>query len=158
MDYFYESSALCGPRNIKKEDIAPMLMNLDFELGMLISQNVTTFRVIPSPGFNSYAALSVLNLKRIFPEAELEVLVGNFNNKLSEKDLSVRNFIITHADRVIDTEKLRTSESLSEILISGSSYLVSYSDDDPGFTSSVLECARRNGLQLIHTKSVPVTV
>lgn len=158
MDYFYENCALCGPRSIKKEDITPMLMNLDFELGVLISQNVTTFRVIPSPGFNSYAALSVLNLKRIFPEAELEVLVGDFNNKLSEKDLSIKEFIIAHADRVIDVEKLRTSESLSEILISGCSYLVSYSENDPGFTSSVLKQAHESGLQLIHTKSVPVTV
>lgn len=160
MNHFYESCALCGPKNIKSDCIASMLVNLDLELGLLISQNVTSFRVIPSPGFNSYAALSVLNLKRLFPEAELEVLVGNFNRNLTETDAAVRDFIIAHADRVIDTEKLHGSESIAEILTDGSSYLVCFGDSDPGFSFTVHERAARRGLQIITTQktNAPVSV
>ncbi|MBQ7821587.1 MAG: hypothetical protein IJ391_04825 [Clostridia bacterium] len=157
MTGFYETCAMCGPRNIKSEDIATLLIRLDRELGLLASQNVSCFRAVPSPGFNFYAALSVLNLKRNFPELELEVLVGNFNNNLSREDIEVRDFIISHADIVKEVRvavREIAADALSSALTKDSSYLLTFSETDAGFCTHVREHAALGGQQIIYTDRI----
>ena len=144
MTNFYEICALCGPRKINCDDIPALLARLDNEIGWLITQNVTNFRVIPSPGFNFFAALTVLNLKRYFPETELEVLVGNFNNNLKSEDIDVRDFIIAHADLITKVRippREISGNALSEVLTKECSYLIAYAGVDTGFCSHVREYA-----------------
>lgn len=153
MTHFYETCAICGPAAIACDEIPRLLMELDREIGMLAAGSVSCFRVIPSPGFNMYAALTAINLKRILPELELEVLCGNFNNKLKSEDIEVRDFIISHADNV---RELRVgsgaaARELSHELMRDCSYLLSRGETPVGFGSHVRERARVLGQQLILT-------
>ncbi|MBO7148393.1 MAG: hypothetical protein J6V93_00905 [Clostridia bacterium] len=157
MTEFFEACAMCGPKDIKSGDTASLLMALDRELAMLASQGTYTFKVIPSPGFNFYAALSVLNLKRIFPEIELEVLVGDFNNRLRQEDTDIRDFIISHADIVREVRlpvRQTAVDSLSAALLKNCSYMISFSPTDTGFCAYVREHAALDGLESLYTNII----
>ncbi|MBQ4137575.1 MAG: hypothetical protein IJD67_05630 [Clostridia bacterium] len=157
MTEFYEACAMCGPKDIKSSDIAGLLMALDRELALLASQGTYTFKVIPSPGFNFYAALSILNLKRILPEIELEVLVGDFNNKLKHEDIEVKDFIISHADIVSKVQlpvRQTALDSLCNALLKNCSYMISFSPTDAGFCAHVREHAAFAGLDTIYTDRI----
>lgn len=161
MTNFYEICALCGPRKISSDDIPALLIRLDHEIGWLITQNVTRFRIIPSPGFNFFAALTVLNLKRNFPETELEVIVGNFNNNLKSEDIEVRDFIISHADLISEIRippRGLSGNILSEVLTKDCSYLITYAKTDLGFCSHARERADICGQQIIYTEKSCVGV
>jgi hypothetical protein len=159
MTDFFEACAMCGPRVLPGEDIPALLMTLDRELALLASQGTYTFKVIPSPGFNFYAALSVLNLKRIFPEVELEVLVGDFNNKLRQDDIEIKDFIISHADVVNEVRlpvRSTAVDSLSAALLKNCSYMISFSPTDAGFCAHVREHAVLEGLESLYTSRINV--
>lgn len=151
MTDFYERCVISGPKKLSCDLVPEMLINIDLTLGLLISQNVNVFRVILSPGFGFYAALSVLNLKRIFHEVEFEVVVGKSKSNISQTDLSVKEFILSNADRVINAEDCTTNSLLAAKAADGCSYLLGYSEDDTAFASDMREYAKINRLQIIDT-------
>ncbi len=158
MTDFFETCIISGARSIKSESVPEMLVNLDMSLGLLISQNVTCFRVIPTPGFNFYAALSVLNLKRLFPEAELEVFTGKFTDNLSEPNKAVREFIIANADRIIDAEGAKNAKELISFYSENASRLLCFGENDTGFSSRLVEYARANRFEIIQAENTSVSV
>ncbi len=149
MTCFYQTCCMCGPRAIAAEDIAPLLLSLDRELGWLISQDTALFRVCLRPGFDTFSALTVINHKRLNPYVELEVIDCG-----GSSEPEVREFILAHADRITEMKGSPRS-AVAEYLTGGCTCLLrakGESNSNADFTVEVCELAHSHGLVIVGAK------
>ena len=153
-----EMSKICcftGHRKISREDMLRLPEILDKILESLIWQGVSTFRAGGAIGFDTVAALTVLEKKTVHPEItlELELPCKDQTNGWGESDKRAYEYILSRADKIsYICEKYRKGCMLerNRRLVGGADFCVAFCSSDSGGSAYTLNHAKEKGLTVIN--------
>ena len=128
---------------------------LDKMLENLIWQGVSTFRAGGAIGFDTVAALAVLEKKQAHPEIilELELPCKDQTNGWSEADKRAYDYVLSKADTISYTcEKYRKGCMLerNRRLVNGADFCVAFCSSDKGGSAYTMNYAKEKGLTIIN--------
>ena len=152
-----------GHREIPTEDLEQLLRQLDDTVGQLddtveqqIQTGATLFRTGGAIGFDTYAALSVLRLRRTYPQIALELVLPcpTQTKGWSADDVQLYQQILAQADRhrYLSNGYFNGIMQMRNLaLVEGSDVCIAYLRNSHGggaaFTAAA---ALRKGLELIN--------
>lgn len=144
-----------GHRTISAEHMRVLPQVLDRVLEGLIGRNMTVFRAGGAIGFDTLAALKVLEKKEKYPEVRLELILP-FQDQTkgwSESNREAYEYVRSRADKVICLHEAYVSGCLLERnrkLVEGSHCCVGYCTTDKGGSSYTIRYAKKNGLRVMN--------
>ena len=160
-----ETLACCftGHRTIDPQAMQSLPDVLDRVLDSLIRRNITEFRTGGAIGFDTLAALKVLEKKERDPRIQLHLYLPCRDQTRGWNDVNRRayNYILSRADRVICLHEQYVSGCMLErnrALVQGSHCCVGYCTSQKGGSAYTLQYAEKQGLRviniaaLLHTK------
>ena len=144
-----------GHREIPASHMKRLPSALDELLTDLYGKGVRTFRAGGALGFDTVAALSVLRLKKQYPDVRLELCIpcrdqtakwGLYSKLLYEK-------ILKKSDEVRCVSEKYTSSCMFErnrMMVDGAHVCVAYYDGGGGGTAYTYSYARKKGTKIIN--------
>lgn len=144
-----------GHRNIPKEYAFMLPGILKREIERLIDRGARRFRAGGAIGFDTVAALCVLELKEKYPQIELDLILPCKDQTRGWNDLSIKTYeyILASADRVEYVSDRFTSWCMHERnrrLVKGSQACVAYLAHSGGGTSYTYAFALENKLEVVN--------
>ena len=144
-----------GHRNIAHEDAVRLPALLDGTLTDLIGRGATVFRAGGAIGFDTVAALKVLELKERYPHIRLELILPCRNQTEYWEGTAVRTYqyILKRADShlfLFDTYFDGCMLERDRRLVDGSDVCVAYCNRSRGGTAYTFTQALRAGLEVIN--------
>lgn len=144
-----------GHRDIPRDHAFALPRVLERELLDLIERGATVFRAGGAMGFDTVAALKVLELREIYPQIELELILPcrNQTERWSNVDVRTYNHVLSKADRhrfVVDTYVNGCMQERNRQLVDGSDVCVSYCYQNRGGTLYTMTYAIKLGLEVIN--------
>ena len=144
-----------GHRKISRGEMIRLPEILDKILESLVWQGVSTFRAGGAIGFDTVAALAVIEKKREHPEIrlELELPCKDQSEGWSDADKRVYEYVLSKADNVSYTyEKYRKGCMFerNRRLVDGSDFCVAFCSVDKGGSAYTLNYAKEKGLTVIN--------
>ena len=145
-----------GHREIPQTELARLLQLLDNTVEQQIQSGAALFRTGGAIGFDTYAALSVLKLRRKYPHVALELVLPcpTQTKGWSDNDTRLYRQILEQADRYryLSTSYYNGVMQMRNLtLVEGADVCISYLRTSHGggaaFTAAT---ALRNGLELIN--------
>ena len=132
---------------------------LDKVLDSLIWQGVTSFRTGGAVGFDTVAALAVIEKKKDHPEIKLELKLPckDQNSGWSDMDNRVYDYIISHADDVSYTCEAYRKGCMHErnrSLVDGADFCVAFCASEKGGSAYTLNYARKKQLNIINVYNI----
>jgi len=148
-----------GHRSIPKECAFLLPGLLKREIEKLIARGARKFRAGGAIGFDTVAALCVLELKEKYPQIELDLILPCKDQTRGWNELSVKTYeyIIASADRVEYVSEQFTSWCMHERnrrLVRGSQVCVAYLAHSGGGTAYTYAFALENGLEVINAYDI----
>ncbi len=143
-----------GHREIPQAKIDEIEKSLENEIRKLIKQNVIYYGSGGARGFDMIAAKCVINLRLIFKELKL-ILVLPFHghtNNWTQKDKYIFNEVLAKADKVVYTADHYFKGCLhkrNRYLVDNSSHIICYLTKDTGGTKYTADYARTKELNVI---------
>lgn len=143
-----------GHRTIKKEELGTLKEKLEKEIIKLIENDVKFFICGGALGFDTYAALSILELKNIYKNIELIIAAPcrEQNKNWSEKDKIVYQNILESADKIIYVSNEYTNNCMlkrNRYMVDNSQYCISYLRKNRTGTSYTINYAEKQNLKII---------
>lgn len=152
-----EITTVCftGHRHISKEHAYLLPGKLKGELEKLIQRGARRFRAGGAIGFDTVAALCVLELKEKYPQIQLELILPckGQTRGWNEPSIKTYEYIIASADRVEYVSEHFTSWCMHERnrrLVRGSQVCVACLAHSGGGTAYTYAFALENGLEVIN--------
>lgn len=154
-----ESEALVccftGHRTIRTEHMRALPDVLDRVLEGLIGRNMTVFRTGGAIGFDTLAALKVLEKKEKYPQVRLELVLPcrDQTRGWKESNRLAYEYIRARADEVICLHEEYVSGCMLERnrkLVQGSQCCVGYCITNTGGSAYTLRYAKEKGLRVIN--------
>ena len=144
-----------GHRNIPREYAFMLPKALKHEIEKLINRGACTFRAGGAIGFDTVAALCVLELKEKYPHIELELILPCKDQTRGWNDLSIKTYeyILASADRTEYVSDYFTSWCMHERnrrLVRGSQVCLAYLSHSGGGAAYTFAFALENGLEVIN--------
>lgn len=144
-----------GHRNIAREDAVRLPALLDGTLTDLIGRGATVFRAGGAIGFDTVAALKVLELRERYPHIRLELILPCRNQTEYWEGTAVRTYqyILKRADShlfLFDTYFDGCMLERDRRLVEGSDVCVAYCNRSRGGTAYTFTQALRAGLEVIN--------
>lgn len=144
-----------GHRQIAYKDIVRLPALVEQVLIELYERGATVFRAGGAMGFDTVAALKVLELKERYPEICLELILPcrNQTERWDEVSRRTYQYILDKADRhrfLFDTYFEGCMLERDRRLVEGSDVCVAYCTRSQGGTAYTLTHAMRSGLELIN--------
>ena len=144
-----------GHRSIPNGHWKPLSDLLDRTLESLIQRNITVFRAGGAIGFDTLAALTVLEKKERYPQVRLHLILPCRDQAKgwSEADRRVYDEILSHADEVTYVREAYSRGCMYERnrkLVQGSHCCVGYCTSDTGGSAYTLQYANKQGLRVIN--------
>ncbi|MBO5512425.1 MAG: DUF1273 family protein [Clostridia bacterium] len=144
-----------GHRSIAYEDALRLPALLDRVLTDLIGRGVTTFRAGGAIGFDTVAALKVLEMKERYPHIQLELILPCRNQTEYWGETAVRTYqyILNRADShrfLFDTYFDGCMLERDRKLVEGSDVCVAFCKRNRGGTAYTFTHAVRAGLEVIN--------
>ena len=132
---------------------------LDKMLENLIWQGVSTFRAGGAIGFDTVAALAVLEKKQAHPEIilELELPCKDQTNGWSEADKRAYDYVLSKADKIsYICEKYRKGCMLerNRRLVNGADFCVAFCSSDKGGSAYTMNYAKEKSLTVINLHDI----
>ena len=150
-------STVCftGHRNIPAATAARMPALLGRVISSLCARGATTFRAGGAMGFDTVAALKVLDMKAEFPHLRLELILPCRDQTRGWDDMSIKtyHYIISHADAhryLYETYVDGCMLARDRELVRGADVCVAYCARSHGGTAYTYTHAMREGLELIN--------
>ncbi len=144
-----------GHRELPEEKIPEIKRRLAEEIVCLISEGVTRFAAGGALGFDTLAALAVLQMKVLFAELELTLVLPCKTQdrywRQAEKELYRE--ILSQADHVTYVSEQYTRgciQKRNRLLVEGSSVCVCYCAKNQGGTAYTVQYARKKGHRVIN--------
>ena len=159
MEKYHEEGieAVCftGHRHIEKSDAFEIPARLKAILTELISKGARRFRAGGAIGFDTVAALCVLELKESYPEIKLELILPCRDQTRSwgERDRFVYDYILSRASTVEYVTDAYTPWCMHERnrrLVDGSQVCIAYLKRSEGGTAFTYSYALKKGLEVIN--------
>ena len=125
------------------------------EIETLIEKGVIFYGNGGALGFDTLAALTVLELKKKHPQIKLIMVLPcrEQAEKWSEQDKQIYTGILHKADKVVYTSERYHRGCMYERnrrLVDFSNYCIAYLKEDTGGTAYTVGYARKNGLEIIN--------
>ena len=144
-----------GHRRISYSDAMKLPALLETVLTDLIQRGAVTFRTGGAIGFDTVAALKVLELRETHPHIRLELILPCRNQTDRWEDTAVRTYqyILERADRhrfLFDTYFDGCMLERDRRLVDGSDVCVAYCASSRGGTAYTYTYALREGLEVIN--------
>ena len=155
-----EKKSICcftGHRKIVPEHALALKAELDRALEILVRSGVTVFRAGGAVGFDTLAALTVLDMKEKNPDLCLELcLPCSDQAKLwSEEDRRIYQYILDRADKVTYVQEDYTSGCMlkrNRFMVDGATFCVAYCldpDSRRGGTAYTVRYAKSKNVPVI---------
>jgi len=143
-----------GHRNLSESDILDIQQQLYIIIESLIKKGVIYYGCGGAIGFDTMAAETVLELKKIYPQVKLiMVLPCHDQDKYwSTKDKEKYVYINNQADKIVYTSKEYTSDCMlkrNRHLVDNSSYCICYLRNNTGGTAYTVSYAKSKKLNII---------
>lgn len=149
--------AVCftGHRTIPASETERISCRLRKTLKELIGQGYRCFRAGGALGFDTLAALAVLDARQSYPQVELILVLPCLSQAehWTDQDKALYEVIKQRADKVIYTSQKYTRGCMhkrNRRLVDGSSVCVCYLTEEKGGTAYTVDYARKRGLTIIN--------
>ena len=144
-----------GHRSIPREEALRLPALLEEVIGELCERGATTFRAGGAMGFDTLAALKVLDMKEKYPEIRLELVLPCRDQTRGWDEISVKTYqyILSRADShefLFDTYFDGCMLTRDRRLVEGSDVCVAYCTRSRGGTAYTYTHALRQGLEAIN--------
>ncbi len=144
-----------GHRHIDSPKLTLLAEELDKVLDILIRGRVKTFRTGGAMGFDTLAALKVLEKKEQNPALFLELCLPckDQTKGWNERNREAYDYILAHADKITYLHEDYTKGCMLErnrYMVEGSTYCVGYCTAEKGGTAYTMQYAKKKGLQVIN--------
>ena len=146
-----------GHRDIPDNHILRLPEILDTLIKEMISNGVRKFRTGGAIGFDTLAALKILDAKQKHPELgiklELHLPCKDQANGWSEHDKQVYDFILNRADScsyVGETYTRGCMHKRNRMLVEGADYCIAYLSTQSGGTFYTYDYAQKKGVTVIN--------
>jgi len=145
-----------GHRTIERRHLSRLPSRLSELLLKKYGEGFRVFRAGGALGFDTLAALSVLDLRRVYPDVRLELMLPCRDQAARWKpsDVSIYNSIIAQADSVFYAEEIYTSYCMhkrNRMLVNGADCCIAYyNGGDSGGTKYTYNYAQSRGVQTLN--------
>ena len=144
-----------GHREIVPQHVKPLAALLDRTLSTLSASGVTTYRTGGAIGFDTMAALKVLERRESNPEIRLELILPcrDQNAGWADFNQSAYRYILEHADHVRflhDRYQKGCMFERNRALVESSHFCIGYCTDDKGGSLYTLRYARSRDCRIIN--------
>ncbi len=153
----FEIKTVCftGHRDIPRDHAFVLPRVLERELITLIERGATVFRAGGAMGFDTVAALKVLELREIYPHISLELILPCRNQTEHWPEAWVRtyDYILSKADRhefLFDCYVNGCMQERNRRLVKGSDVCVAYCCRNRGGTVYTVTHAIKQGLEIVN--------
>ena len=152
-----------GHRKIDFEIMKILPDILDKVIESLIWQGVTVFRAGGAIGFDTVAALAVIEKKIAHPEIklELELPCKDQARSWSDAEQDVYEYVLSKADKIAYTcEQYRRGcmHERNRRLVNGSDFCVAFCSSDKGGSAYTLNYAKKKELAIINLYDIVKTI
>ena len=150
-----ETVCFTGHREIPRDHAFALPRVLERELLGLIERGATVFRAGGATGFDTVAALKVLELREIYPQIELELILPcrNQTDHWSDTEIRTYQYVLSRADRaefLFDTYVSGCMQERNRKLVSGSDVCVAYCYQNRGGTLYTVTHALKQGIEVVN--------
>ena len=145
-----------GHREITALSYEELIERLEKKLIELIEiEDFTDFRAGGARGFDSVAALAVLNLKKSYPHIKLHLILPCKNQEkyFSPMDKKLYNYVFDNADSLTYIQEHYTKEAMfarNRALVDGADLCLAYLEKLEGGTYQTVSYARKNKVKTIN--------
>ncbi len=144
-----------GHRHIDLPKLALLAEELDRVLDILIRGQVKTFRTGGAMGFDTLAALKVLEKKEQNPALSLELCLPckDQTKGWNDRNQEAYDYILGRADKIIYLHEAYTKSCMLErnrYMVDGANYCIGYCTSQKGGTAYTMQYAQKKGLQVIN--------
>lgn len=161
-DRMIEAKVCCftGHRNVPFSDMRRLPKLLEMLLTEQINGGVRIFKAGGALGFDTVAALSVLDLKRKkYPEISLELCLPcrDQAKKWGDRDKKTYEYIIANCDRVSYAREVYTRGCMFErnhSLVNGSDVCIAYYNGSSGGTGYTVDYAEKMNVAVLNTYDI----
>ncbi len=142
-----------GHRHIPREDIVALPRRIDELLERLIADGYTDFRCGGAQGFDTIAALKVLEKRKKYPNIRLHMFLPckDQTRGWSENAKAAYTTVLECADSVRYTAEVYTKGCMHErnrAMVDGSDLCVAYCTSSTGGTAYTVLYAKRQGVEV----------
>lgn len=143
-----------GHREIADEDLVRLPHALDRLLEELIADGVTVFRAGGALGFDTIAALKVLEKKKAYPHIRLELYLPcrDQARDFSDWNKMAYRYVLDRADSSVFVSEAYVRGCMhkrNRALVDGADLCVSYCVSATGGTAYTVNYAKKNGVRVI---------
>lgn len=155
MDKKISTVCFTGHRDINKK-LAPYIPSaLKSEIKRLILLGATSFRAGGAMGFDTVSALCVLELKELYPQITLDLVLPcrDQTSGWSEESICAYNYILSKADSVkyiTDTYRAGCMHERNRALVEGSDVCVAYLERSSGGSAYTYTYALKNNIEVVN--------
>lgn len=144
-----------GHRNIPREKMRDLHRELERVLDILIRSGVTVFRTGGALGFDTLAALTVLDRRDEDPKITLELYLPceDQTRGWSADDVEIYRYIRAAADRVTVLHEKYVTGCMHErnrCLVDGSHYCIAYCERSDGGSAYTVEYAKKKDVKVVN--------
>jgi uncharacterized phage-like protein YoqJ len=144
-----------GHRRIPSDKIGEIKTKLKHTLTEMIESGYLYFGVGGALGFDTLAALTILELKKDYPRVRLILVLPCVNQTQGwkEKDVDVYEFIKSQCDKYVYVSREYTSNCMlkrNRHLVDNSSLCICYLTENTGGTAYTVRYAKQKGLRIIN--------
>ena len=155
MDKKISTVCFTGHRDINKSLAIYIPSALKSELCRLILLGATSFRAGGAVGFDTIAALCVLELKEIYPHITLDLILPCRDQTKGWNDENIRayHYILSNADSVkyiTDTYRAGCMHERNRALVEGSDVCVAYLERSSGGSAYTYTYAIKNDIEVVN--------
>ena len=144
-----------GHRQIPREEIRALYRELERVLDILIKSGVTHFRTGGALGFDTLAALTVLDKRKENSSLTLELCIPceDQTSGWGDEDVAIYKYIRAEADRVtVLYEKYERGcmHERNRYMVNGSHYCVAYCNKPRGGSAYTVSYAESKGVKVVN--------
>lgn len=154
-DTYIKTVCFTGHRHIPAEVMERLPALLREAISDLCNRGATTFRAGGAIGFDTLAALTVLDMKKLFPKIRLELILpcGNQTEHWDEESVRIYRYILAHADDarfLFDRYMEGCMQERDRRLALGADVCLAFCACSHGGTAFTCAQAMKNGAELVN--------
>ncbi len=144
-----------GHRDVPRAHAFELPRLLENELITLIERGATVFRAGGAVGFDTLAALKILEMKEAHPHIRLELILPceNQTERWSEAEIRTYRYVLERADRheyLYERYVAGCMQERNRRLVQGSDVCLAYCYQNRGGTLYTMTYAMKEGLEIIN--------